>query len=365
MENKGIASLGEDLVILYDIPAATDKDPSGWVFWAFILFFSMIVADAGYGLVYLILILFLKKKFPPVKSSGKRFVKLSLFIATSCIVWGLCTSAVFGVSFNPEGPIGRLSPLFWLAEKKTEYHLAHRDAVYQSWIKQYPKLASAQTGRDVLEEAVKVEPGGRVYELLDEFSDNILLEISVLIGLVHVSLSLLRYGLRHVANFGWVIFAIGGYLYFPIFLGATSLLHFLGVITPDAAEIIGIELIFIGLLFAVVAALVQKRLKGVGEIMQGIQIFSDIISYLRLYALALASTIMARTFNEMGSELYFVVGIFVIIFGHAVNLLLGTMSGVIHGLRLNFIEWYHYCFEGDGRLLQPLRKLKKYKTLQG
>jgi len=35
------------------------------------------------------------------------------------------------------------------------------------------------------------------------------------------------------------------------------------------------------------------------------------------------------------------------------------MSGVIHGLRLNFIEWYHYSFEGDGKLFNPLKKIIK------
>jgi len=34
------------------------------------------------------------------------------------------------------------------------------------------------------------------------------------------------------------------------------------------------------------------------------------------------------------------------------------MGGVIHGLRLNFIEWYHYSFDGDGKLFDPLKLLK-------
>ena len=65
MENKGVQRIGEDLVKIYDIPATTDRDPSGWVFWFFTLFFAMIVADGGYGLMYLGLCLYLKFKFPP------------------------------------------------------------------------------------------------------------------------------------------------------------------------------------------------------------------------------------------------------------------------------------------------------------
>ena len=77
-----------------------------------------------------------------------------------------------------------------------------------------------------------------------------------------------------------------------------------------------------------------------------------------MYALALASTVLAETFNGMGEMVGLVGGFFVVIIGHGINISLSTMSGVIHGLRLNFIEWYHYSFEGGGRLFKPLMLLK-------
>ena len=64
------------------------------------------------------------------------------------------------------------------------------------------------------------------------------------------------------------------------------------------------------------------------------------------------------TFNRMGENAGIMAGIFIIIIGHTVNITVGVMGGVIHGLRLNFIEWYHYCFEGGGRLFNPLKILK-------
>ena len=67
---------------------------------------------------------------------------------------------------------------------------------------------------------------------------------------------------------------------------------------------------------------------------------------------------MAETFNELGEAVGFAAGAFVILLGHGVNISLGIMAGMIHGLRLNFIEWYHYCFDGSGRLLRPLMRLK-------
>ena len=109
---------------------------------------------------------------------------------------------------------------------------------------------------------------------------------------------------------------------------------------------------------AVVLALLQKRLKGLGEISNLVQVFADVLSYLRLYALGVAGASMAATFNEMGMSVGLVFGWIIILFGHSVNILLGVMAGMIHGLRLNFIEWYHYSFEGGGRLFRPLMRLK-------
>ncbi|MFS8563708.1 MAG: hypothetical protein LVR00_05075 [Rhabdochlamydiaceae bacterium] len=94
-----------------------------------------------------------------------------------------------------------------------------------------------------------------------------------------------------------------------------------------------------------------------GEISSVIQIFVDVLSYLRLYALSLAAAIMASTFNQEGSALGLVFGAVAIFLGHCINISVGFMGGIIHGLRLNFLEWYHHCFDGGGKLFKPLKKL--------
>jgi vacuolar-type H+-ATPase subunit I/STV1 len=106
-------------------------------------------------------------------------------------------------------------------------------------------------------------------------------------------------------------------------------------------------------------ALEMSRSAAINEIANVVQVFSDVLSYLRLYALSLAGAIMANTFNQEGSALGLFMGFIIILIGHTVNLGLSFMGGVIHGLRLNFLEWYHYCFNGGGRLFKPLQKLKK------
>lgn len=358
MQNKGVNRLGEDLVKIYDIPAPVDKDPSGWVFWAFALFFAMIIADAGYGLIYLAIAAFLKYKLPDLKGGAKRLFKIFVILATACIIWGVATTSIFGIHFNPEGKFAKTSLIQYLAVKKANYHLEEKDEVYQDWVKRYPALAQAKSGSEFLDSAVDDEKGEPVYKMHEEFGDNVLLEISLLVGVIHISLGLLRYLFKNWAHLGWVIFLVGAYLYFPRVLDTTSFTQYLFFVSKSSASTYGIQLLYVGLSLAIILALVQRGFKGASEITNVIRVTADVLSYLRLYALALAGAIMARTFNGLGIEIGLVIGFIVILFGHTINILLSTMAGVIHGLRLNFIEWYHHCFEGGGKLFNPLRKLK-------
>ncbi len=196
------------------------------------------------------------------------------------------------------------------------------------------------------------------YPIVDEFTGNIILEFTLILGIIHISLSFLRYLPRHIAGLGWVVFMIGGYLFFPSMLNATTIPEFMVWISKSIASAFGLQCLFGGLGFALFAAVIQHRLKGLGEIANMVQVFSDVLSYLRLYALGLAGSIMASTFNQEGSALGLFVGFVVILAGHGINMLLSLMGGVIHGLRLNFLEWYHYSFTGGGKLFQPLHKLR-------
>jgi V/A-type H+-transporting ATPase subunit I len=358
MENKGVRAIGEDLVLVYEVPGAMDKDPSGWVFWFFALFFAMIVADGGYGFLYLGFLLYLKWKCRDLNALQQRFLKLGLILSSACIIWGVLTSSYFGIEIHPDSWLGRISLIQNLAEKKAEYHLHMGDDVYQFWASKFPEVSSATNGYEFIHAAVEKKDGIIRYDALDTFTDYILLEFSLLIGVIHLSFSFLRYLPRHWAGLGWLAFMIGGYLYFPSMLHATSLLNFTGLIDKETATKVGLQLIYCGIGLALVLSLIQKRLKGLGEISTLVQVFADVLSYLRLYALGLAGASMAATFNDMGMAVGLLFGWVIILFGHAVNILLGIMAGMIHGLRLNFIEWYHYSFEGGGRLLKPLMRLK-------
>jgi V/A-type H+-transporting ATPase subunit I len=363
MKNKGVKKIGEDLVQIYDIPHYKDKDPSIFVLVAFAIFFAMIVADAGYGLIYLLLSGFFYFKIVKKSAAMKRMLKLFMIISGCCIVWGIMIGSYFGIEMEPENPLQRICLTRELILQKARYHMEHKDAVYEEWIRKEPEIASIKDPLQFVLSIKDVQGFSVSYEILEEFNNSILMEIAILVGVIHIIISLARYMTRNLSSIGWLLFIVGGYFFFPSMMGnATSLFNFMGWVPKKLGSDIGMQLVYIGIGVAWVLALFQHKKKGLEEPLKCIQIFADILSYLRLYALSLAGIIMAMTFNQMGREVAhsfgYVFGFFVIITGHLMNMTIGIMGGFIHGLRLNFLEWYHYCFDGGGKLFNPLRIIK-------
>jgi V/A-type H+-transporting ATPase subunit I len=131
---------------------------------------------------------------------------------------------------------------------------------------------------------------------------------------------------------------------------------------------IGGGAVVLGLLLVV--GFTARREKPLNRLIQGLLgltkisgAFGDILSYLRLFALGLASASLATAFNDMAAGIRSSVpgiGLFlallVLAFGHTLNLLLGISSGVIHGLRLNVIEFFNWGLKDEGRLFTPFRR---------
>jgi V/A-type H+-transporting ATPase subunit I len=83
--------------------------------------------------------------------------------------------------------------------------------------------------------------------------------------------------------------------------------------------------------------------------------FGDSLSYLRLFALGLASASLASTFNDLAGQVKAALpafGIFfailIVLLGHGLNFVLALTSGLIHGLRLNFIEFFKWSISEEG-----------------
>ena len=91
---------------------------------------------------------------------------------------------------------------------------------------------------------------------------------------------------------------------------------------------------------------------GIGEILSnGVNSFVDVLSYIRLFAVGMSSYYVANSFNNMGTDLMgggsgpgmaavmFVAGLLVILFGHILNVALAALGVLVHGIRLNTLEF--------------------------
>jgi V/A-type H+/Na+-transporting ATPase subunit I len=356
LENQGVGQVGEDLVHVYDTPSMTDKDPSWWVLIFFSLFFSLIIGDGGYGLIFLAAALYVKYRYS-LNQAGKRVTTLIAILGGACLIWGVLSHAFFGIHPSMDSPLRKVSIIQWLVERKAAYHIQRQDEVWAEWVKEIPALKSISDPKEFLKEGVKEEKGHKIYVVYERFADNVMFELALFIGVVHLSLSLIRNLYRNKVGYGWLLFIVGCYLYFPAFLQSTSMIHYVFGLNKEMAARIGIYLIAGGAALAMFIGFLKHHILGILEPIHGIQIFSDTMSYLRLYALGLAGAMLAIVVNDLAGSTNFVIGALILLLGHTINILIGIMGGIIHGLRLNYLEWYHYSFEGDGKRFDPLRKL--------
>jgi len=312
LDNPRPLAAGEDLVGFYQMPAYGSWDPSRVVFFSFAMFFAMILSDAGYALV----LGFLLAVFWPRmgrSETGLRWRTLCSVLVGGSLVWGVLVGSYFGVSLSPESFWGRL-------------------------------------------------------RLLDLNDFDTMTKLSVSIGVLHLllahleQLALKRGRLAGLAHLGWIAAMLGG---FAMWLG----------VDPAAPQWLGAAgrwALACGLLavFAFTSeravrdlrSALLRLLDGLRALTDITRVFGDVLSYLRLFALGLASASLALTFNDLAHQAGQIQGvgllyaILILLVGHVLNLLLALMSGVVHGLRLNYIEFYNWALSGEGYAFQPFNK---------
>ena len=88
----------------------------------------------------------------------------------------------------------------------------------------------------------------------------------------------------------------------------------------------------------------------------------DVLSYLRLFALGLSGAKLSATFNDLAASAWdsagfgVIAAIGIVFLGHTLNLILSIMSGVVHGLRLNCIEFFKWSLPDEGYLFKAFAK---------
>jgi len=330
---KAVDEMGRDLVNIYDTPAYNDWDPSSWVFFSFTLFFAMIVGDGGYGLLLFVFMLFLKIKLKNPGAAMKRFINLSLVLTGATAVYGILTGAFFG----------------WFPKAF--------EAPLITFCKNMDFIKIDKTNPD---------------------TTKFMMQLSVLIGMVHICLSLILRGLRAakdekdfitpLINIAWIGGIWSFFFWYAFDKGGSTVFNAADPAAISANGLLMLE-IFAGIL-VVLYAIQAKTFNPFKMVYasffglyNGVQFFSDILSYIRLFALGLSGALLAQTFNNLAGQVLdlgvvgYIFAPLIAIFGHLLNIALCLMGGVIHGLRLNFLEWYRWCFDGSGRKFVPFKNL--------
>ncbi len=308
LENPPALRAGEDLVTFYRAPGYRVWDPSSVVFFSFALFFAMIIADAGYGLVVGAITAWLWKHLGQTER-GRAWRILLATLSGASLVYGVLVGGYFGVTPPPDSLLGR----------------AH---------------------------------------LIDIQDSGVMMALSILIGAAHLILANLmdafrqRGSLAALAPVGWALLVVGGLL-----LGGQLLFEDLPAWPGEALMVVGFPLI---LLFSGYGERpLARAAKGALALTQLTKAFGDVLSYLRLFALGLASASLAAAFNDMAADVSGTsriagIGIFlallVLVLGHALTFVLGIASAVIHGLRLNFIEFFDWSLKDEGYLFRAFQR---------
>jgi V/A-type H+-transporting ATPase subunit I len=200
---------------------------------------------------------------------------------------------------------------------------------------------------------------------LYSYSDNqhFMIKLCFLLGGVHLTIAhavrFFRFlnSLRALAEIGWTI------IVWSLYLLACHLV--LGEPLPGSALYLLISGLFLASAFSNPQRhFMRSFLLAFADLpLNVIRSFSDVVSYLRLFAVGYATLVVAVSFNQMASNLGWadvisgVGAVLILLIGHALNVLLGAMAVLVHGVRLNMLEFSsHLEMSWSGREFSPFRR---------
>ncbi|WP_372742625.1 V-type ATP synthase subunit I [Neptunomonas sp.] len=314
LKNDSIMGGGEEAVSFFQLPGYRSWDPSIVIFFSFSLFFSMIMADAGYALILGGILLICWRKLSGSETTV-RIRNLWLALVVAAFGYGMLVGSYFGIT-PPDGTL-----------------LSHLHVIN-----------------------------------MNDFSS--MMKLSIGAGVLHLVIanSMVAWGRRDslvaLSSVGWVLSIIGAFTLWLSYMRVTDL---------DVAGTFSVKVVIAGILLILLFS-GERKLDSVKnsclQLFDGFtalyslsKAFGDVLSYMRLFALGLSSASLAVTFNDLAVEARdsvsaggFILFALIIVLGHGLNFVLGVMSGVIHGLRLNLLEFYNWGVKGEG---YPFKAFKK------
>lgn len=335
-KNNEVVKNFETITNMYSPVNSREFDPNGIMAFFYSLFLGFIMGDVGYGLLMLLGGGFIYFKKRALDSGFKRLAGVFAIGGIFAIVWGLLFNSVFGM------------PL--------PYKAVMPDAQHDMW--------------HVMGIAIPA-----------------VLVISMLIGIVQLMTGYICKAIQWMRRgkfwdgvldgLVWAVFSIGMGLAVVGFVDEANLpqLAYIGGGTA------GVMLVIAMLTAGRHEKLLGKFTKGFGAAYGIINYVSDVLSYARLYGLMLSGAVIAQIitayavnpaimgmegvgFIFSGNAALVILGVVLMIVGHAFNLAIGLLGAYIHDARLQYVEFYGRFYEGEGELFAPLGSSHKFINLE-
>ena len=313
LNNHPIVRPFEMLIEMYSLPKYDEIDPTPWMFPFFLVFFGMMVADIGYGVLMLVATT-VALHTQVFKKGTERFLRFFQVVSIPTILWGFIYNSCFGESLP------------------------------------YKPLLSTQ--EDVIQ----------ILLLTVSFGF-----IQIMVGLALASYQNVKRNdyLGAITNgFAWQAILVGLAIYAAgTFLNLGTLVGQLGIVIA----LIGVA----SIIFIPTFTNKSKVLGFVGGLYQlyGISSYiGDLVSYTRLMALGISGGAIAAAFNLivgfMPPVFRFTIGLVLLVALHALNIFLSLLGAYVHGARLQYVEFFGKFYEGGGKVFQPLKSAEKHVNIR-
>lgn len=339
LKNNAFGEPCESVLETYSMPNKKEIDPTSVMAVFYYILFGLMFSDAGYGLIMVLVCGFALIKFKNMEQSLKRNIKLFFGCGITTIFWGLMFGSFFGDSVN--------------------------------------SIAATFFNSNISLPPIWFEPLTNPMPML---------MFSFGIGIVHLfaglgiscyqSLKQRKYYDALCDSILWYLLVGGLILYFvttDMFIGISGM----NFGFPYIVSVIGIVCAVIGAIGILLTAgrdsknPVKRLMKGAYGLYNITGYLSDILSYSRLLALGLATSVIGTVFNKMASMIAgvdnggiigIILYIVVFVIGHTLNFGINVLGAYVHTNRLQFVEFFGKFYNGDGRKFTPYKiNTKNYK----
>lgn len=325
------------LTDMYGKPQGSDPDPTPLMAPFYVMFFGICIGDAGYGLALAAgsaIGWYLTNK----KQGNSRLFRLMFQGGIASIFWGILLGGWFGIPFdslpgllqNAAMPLNKLVPGY---------------------------IRGASDGFALSEQFLYLTLGFGLIQLAWGIIANLQKRLRAGEGISAV-----------IDQTGWMLALLG---LFPWLFN-----HYLldGILypIPGIGDTIFLSMLSVGTVLIFVMG--GKEAEGIGgKVGLGayacygiVNLLGDVLSYSRLFALALSSAIIASVINQIAAMLRgvpvigIVLTVLVLVAGHLFNLAMAALSGFIHTARLQFVEFFSKFYDGTGVSFKAFRYEPRY-----